>query len=126
MGKRKAPEHSLQSAVVDFWAIYGRPELVFFAVANGGARHLLVAKKLKAEGVLPGMPDIGVSLDNGRTGWMELKAPRGHLSDAQKGIARKLQRLDHYWALVKSLEDAAQVLEAWGALRKVPNFSEAP
>lgn len=35
------------------------PELaLLFAIPNGGARHIAVARKLKAEGVKAGVPDI--------------------------------------------------------------------
>lgn len=36
-----------------------RPELaLLFAIPNGGKRHVAVARKLKAEGVKAGVPDI--------------------------------------------------------------------
>jgi len=33
-----------------------------WAIPNGGARHITTAKKLKAEGVRPGVPDINVAI----------------------------------------------------------------
>ena len=116
--KRKSPEHSLQCAVMDYWYFHGRPDLRCFAIGNGELRHISVAMRLKREGVTPGVPDLCTVLDGGRTGWMELKAKSGSLSDQQKGFARMLQMHGHYWALVKSVDDAIAAWQAWGALRQ--------
>jgi hypothetical protein len=115
--KRQRPEHKLQCEVVAYWAVHGRPDLKLFAVANGELRHPSVALRLKAEGVRPGVADLCVILDGGRTGWMELKAKGGSMSDEQKGFARTVQINGHYWALVRSVDDAAYALAAWGALK---------
>lgn len=116
--KRARPEHKLQCEVIAYWAMYGRPDLKCFAVANGELRHPTVAMRLKAEGVRPGVADLCVLLDGGRTGWMELKAPRGSLSDEQKGFAASVQRLGHHWACIRSVQDAAYAFSQWGALRQ--------
>lgn len=42
------------------------PELgMLYAVPNGGDRNMLVAKKLKAEGVKPGVPDLCLPIARG-------------------------------------------------------------
>lgn len=54
-------EHREQEALFE-WTAYNEariPELaLLYAVPNGGARHPMVAAKLKAEGVKPGVPDM--------------------------------------------------------------------
>jgi len=57
----KNEEHYEQVAVIH-WALYHEnkyPELkLLYAVPNGGRRSIGVAKKLKAEGVKRGVPDL--------------------------------------------------------------------
>ena len=54
-----------------------------FAVPNGGARDAKTGKKLKAEGVKPGVPDIALVI-NGAPHFLELKTERGYLTRAQR------------------------------------------
>lgn len=90
--KRKQPEHDEQVALFE-WARMNEkkyPQLKFmFAIPNGGARHPAVARKLKAEGVKPGVPDIflPVPAPCGRTSYglfIEMKSGKNKLSQAQK------------------------------------------
>lgn len=68
-GKERAKpqqrEHIEQKAVMQ-WAQHREemiPELKnLFAVPNGGARHIVVAKRMKAEGVKRGVPDLFLAI----------------------------------------------------------------
>lgn len=64
------------------------PELtLLFAVPNGGRRDAVTGARLKAEGVMAGMPDICLPVPRNGSGalYVELKARhRGRLSEAQK------------------------------------------
>jgi hypothetical protein len=113
----RSPEHLLQCAILDYWRLCGRRDLMCFAVGNGGYRPIATAVKLKAEGVMPGVTDLVVVLENHGCGWMEVKTPKGRLSDEQIGFGRRVQALGHYWAVVRSVDEAAKVFAAWGALR---------
>lgn len=115
--KRHRPEHAFQVRLVKWLAENARPETVWFAVGNGELRHVNVALRLKAEGVKPGVPDLCFLLPEGKTGWLELKARKGTLSDAQKGFAVKAKKLDHKWSFAKTLNDAALILKYWGAIK---------
>lgn len=96
---------------------HARPDVQWFAVPNGDLRHPRVAMRLKAEGVRPGVADLCFMLPEGRTGWLELKAKRGVLSDEQKGFAARAMRLGHYWSMVRSVDEAAAVLARWDVVR---------
>lgn len=57
-----------------------------FAIPNGGQRHVLVAAKLKAEGVKAGSPDICLPVPRGgfHGFWGEMKAGRNGLTTRQQ------------------------------------------
>ena len=61
-------EHEHQVALMQ-WAVGMEseyPELRYlFSIPNGGHRHIVVAKKLKAEGVKPGVPDLFLPVPRG-------------------------------------------------------------
>jgi hypothetical protein len=103
---------------------YANPEIVYFAVGNGELRHIRVALRLKAEGVLPGVPDLCFLLPGGRTGWLELKAHRGVVSDPQLGFAAKASNLGHWWGSAKTLNTAAMILIPWGVIKPTAPFPE--
>lgn len=57
----KDSEHSHQAALMCWCAMnkHNDPRLdLLFAIPNGGERNRVVASKLKAEGVKPGVPDL--------------------------------------------------------------------
>lgn len=59
--KRNDYEHREQEALFQ-WAAINRKKYpvlsLMFAIPNGGQRHIAVARKLKQEGVKPGVPDV--------------------------------------------------------------------
>lgn len=113
----KLSEHAIQAQLVNDLTFKLRPEIVRYAIPNGGLRNPRVAMQLKAEGLLPGMPDLGFAMEEGRTNWIEMKAEKGGLSDYQWGIRRRLEALGHKWAMARSVDEALEHLAAWGALK---------
>ena len=57
--RNKQSESQLQSECVR-WFRYQYPEFknVLFAIPNGGKRNISTAKRLKSEGVVPGVADL--------------------------------------------------------------------
>ena len=51
----KSQEHQIQVAICQYLDLIKIP---YFAIANGGLRNIIVAKKLKAEGVKAGVADL--------------------------------------------------------------------
>jgi hypothetical protein len=115
--KRAQPEHRFQCEVLEYLDAFGRREFDWFAIGNGELRHPNVAKRLKAEGVKPGVADICIRKDRGQTCWLELKAKRGRQSDEQLGFEARSRRLDHPYACVKTMTEVVNVLFDWGVLR---------
>jgi hypothetical protein len=60
----KLTEHQLQTICVKWFRIKYR-QYIIFAIPNGGFRHYSTAIKLKAEGVLSGVPDLFIPIPNG-------------------------------------------------------------
>lgn len=114
---RRDAEGPIHRAVLS-WLRVVLPEAVIFHPANesrrpGRAGHVERAINA-ANGVLPGVPDIiGITF----TGpfFMEVKAPGGSLSPAQKDFRDRLAVLGcERWAVVRSIDDAKDALASWG------------
>lgn len=87
--KAKLPdmtEHQHQCAFIQ-WFEAQYPNVLIFAIPNGGQRHIGTARKLKAEGVRAGIPDLCVPKWKL---WIEMKKIKGKLSDEQIGMINYL------------------------------------
>ena len=69
------------------WFRMQYPKVVVFAIPNGGARHPIVAKKMKAEGVLRGVPDLFIPQWKL---WIEMKKDK-----TQKPTQAQLEMMDY-------------------------------
>lgn len=92
------------------------PDLAsLYAIPNGGARNVIVAAKMKAEGVKRGVPDycLAVSRDNYHGLYIELKRKRdGELSKDQRDWIERLQANGYRAVVAKGATEAwATVLE---------------
>ena len=90
------------------------PELaLLFAIPNGGKRHIAVARKLKAEGVKAGVPDI--CLPVGRGGWnalyIELKHGRNKATQAQAKWIADLSAYGNRAEVAYEFEGAKALIE---------------
>lgn len=96
--KKRPPsalEHDEQVALFKWWAMtsWSHSGVVMFAVPNGGARDKVTGARLKAEGVLAGVPDIFLAAQRGEWNglFIELKRERGgKVSEAQKAVIARL------------------------------------
>ena len=61
---------------------------------------------MKAEGLQSGVADLCIMLPGGKVAWLELKTDKGRQSIAQKGFEAKCKRLDHPYALARTLDEA--------------------
>lgn len=115
--KPRAIEHKIQVALMDYLAIAARPEIYYFAIPNQSNRHIANAARMKAEGVRAGSPDLCFLLPAGRVAWLEMKAPNGTLSAAQREFCNRAQALGHLWAMARSVDEALPHLTAWGVMK---------
>ena len=115
--KTKGPsEFQIHTAVVKHLEWRGRDGVFWFHPANGSKRSKAEAGKLKAMGVVAGVPDLIVMID-GRCHGLELKSGKGRLSDAQKVTIPNRVRAGCTVSIADNVDDAISVLAAWGAFK---------
>lgn len=112
---RNDREHQEQVALFRWAACLEaqHPELkLMYAIPNGGARHIAVARKLKAEGVKAGMPDIclPVARQTFHALYIEMKSEKGKLSSLQKEKIGMLQGAGNYACVYWDWISAARVI----------------
>lgn len=88
-------EHQEQIGFVN-WFKCTYPQYPIFAIPNGEKRAISVAKRLKAEGVVSGVPDLCIVLNDARVLWVEMKRVKSSkLSPEQKTIHANYEELGH-------------------------------
>jgi len=102
-------EHSEQVGFINWFRVQ-YPRVLIFAIPNGEKRSITVAKRLKAEGVVRGVPDLYVPAWNL---WVEMKrVSGGRLSPDQKEMITYLENIGHKVIVGKGAGDASKkVLE---------------
>ena len=90
--------------------------VLIFSVPNGGHRHPAVAAKMKATGVIKGVPDLFVPAWRL---WIEMKRTKGgSLSPDQKDVIKQLESVG-YWVIVgKGAEDAKRQISTFSSTNK--------
>lgn len=99
-------EHRLQVKCVEYFRLR-HPDMMIFAVPNGAKRNVIVARKLKAEGVLAGVPDLFVPVPRGEYGglFLEMKnGKKGRLTMNQIEVMSKLRVLGYKCEVVRDFE----------------------
>lgn len=104
---RQHLEDTFQVQVMRFLKLALDEHSFFFHVPNGGYRRINEAKRLKAMGVIAGVPDVGV-INCGRIFWLELKAPKGTASDNQLYCHRLLRQAGSPVTLCKTLDEVVE------------------
>lgn len=109
-------EHSIQSSIMLYWKLqcskFGLNECLLFAIPNGGRRDAITGKKLKDEGVRPGVPDMMLAVSqypfNGL--FIELKKVGGRLSKEQIAYLELLRSQKYYACVCYGFEDAISTI----------------
>lgn len=92
------------------WFRRNYPGVLIFAIPNGGARHPAVAMKLKATGVVKGIPDLFVPAWRL---WIEMKRQDGgRVSPEQREVMAYLtEKCGHRCVVAKGCDDAISQLK---------------
>ena len=109
VSKTSPSEHSEQVGFIN-WFRVKYPQVLIFAIPNGEKRAITVAKRLKAEGVVRGIPDLYIPAWNL---WVEMKRiSGGRLSPEQRGMIQYLEGIGQKVIVAKGAADASkQILE---------------
>jgi hypothetical protein len=107
-------EHNTQRLLVT-WFRTNYPDWanLLFAIPNGGQRSPVTAKRLKEEGVLPGVPDLFLAMPSSVSPglFIEMKTTSGRLSAAQKQRKQELEQSGYSVAVAFGYEAAKQAIE---------------
>ncbi len=119
--RQNREEERLHRQVADYLRIALGDQVLWFHVANGGARSKAEAGIFKALGVMPGVFDLcflwrsgGADNVKGSVGFIELKPPNGQLSDPQVHFDRWLLYHDIPRVVCHRVEDVDRALTEWG------------
>ena len=111
---RRKPRHiesDIQVACVS-WFRMTYPQYLCFSVPNGGARNAIVAANLKREGVLAGVADIIILIQDNIL-FVEMKTAKGQQSKLQKDFEKKVNTLGFGYVICRSLQDFVLTVENW-------------
>lgn len=113
----KQLEHKLQCACVR-WFRLQYPNVLCFAIPNGGARSALTGAMLKAEGVVAGVPDLMIAVPkNGHAGlFVEMKVKPNRPSKEQVQVIKRLEDAGYKVAVCYSFDDFVNVVNDYLAL----------
>jgi hypothetical protein len=111
--KKVQHEAILQKQVVQYLRAI-LPQSIVAAIPNGSQRTATGKPANAIAGLFPGFPDLAVVLPRGQIIFFELKSEKGRLSEAQLSVHLKLQGLNHSCAVVRSIDDVRNALNAWG------------
>lgn len=106
--KRKKPDHpesKLQQNCVT-WFRLQYPNLVLFAIPNGGKRGDIEAKIMKGEGVLAGVADLFLMYPNKEFHglFIEMKFGKGSQTDSQIDFQRKAESAGFKYEVANSFD----------------------
>ena len=112
----KNQEHHIQVAICQYLDLIKIP---YFAVPNGGMRNIIVAKKLKSEGVKAGVADLFLMLPNKIFSglFIEVKTSNGRQQESQKDFEKLAFDSGYCYELVRSLDDLIKCLETYKKIR---------
>lgn len=113
----KSIEHDEQKRLIEWWAefsaLHGIPVIALFAIPNGGERNVIVATRMKAEGVRRGVPDLFLALPKGcyHGLFIELKKPcGGKVSEHQKEYIRYLNSQNYLAIVCHGFDEAKRII----------------
>lgn len=106
----KHQESTLQTSCVK-WFRLQYPNLVIYAVPNGGTRNPAEAKRLKAEGVLAGVADLTIMLPQGKSLYIEMKIKGNKQTEHQKAFQQKAEALGYKYYVCYSFDEFKAIIE---------------
>ena len=110
--KRKNPESLIQREITQALQLRG-----LWVVRVAGQGTIQMGKGglgFLKKSEMAGFPDLLILGPEGLTAWLEVKAPQGRLSPLQRARHERMEALSHVVAVVRSPDEAINVLDANG------------
>lgn len=116
-GKSSHSEHDLQTACVNWFRMqYREYAHLLIAIPNGGQRDVRVARKLKAEGVVAGVPDLFLAVARGQSHglWIEMKNGKaGRVSEHQHYMLDALARQGYKGVVCRTFDEFREIIKSY-------------
>ncbi len=114
-GKAAQSEHALQVECLR-WLRMAHPNVLCYAIPNGAYTTKTTARKLVAEGVVHGIPDLCIPI--GKNGYnalyIEMKNGKaGRLSDHQKELIPRLQAYGNKVVVCRTMAEFRKEIEEY-------------
>jgi hypothetical protein len=110
-------EVAIHGAIVDALRRFGKSDWAWSHFPAGELRGSATGAKLKRLGLQPGWPDLILVAPGGRFHALEIKRAGGVVSDDQQAFLIWCSANDVPNAIVRTVDEALDVLGRWGALR---------
>lgn len=111
-------EHQIHASILRYLRSVLPHGWIVMHVPNGGSRNPIEGARMKALGVVAGWPDISIygggHNHGGSAFFMEVKSAKGRLSNCQHRIIDQLKDMGFPVAVVRSIEDARELVAEWG------------
>lgn len=107
-------ESELQKACVT-WFRLQYPQYLLFSVPNGGSRNAIEAKRLKAEGVIPGVADLQLLFGNGQYNslFIEMKYGKNKQSGEQVNFQLYCIKHNYKYAVCYSFDEFVSLVSKY-------------
>jgi hypothetical protein len=107
-------EHSIQAGCVK-WFRYQYPRNLIYAIPNGGLRNKVVAAKLKAEGVLSGVPDLHIPVAKKGYHGLFIEMKKDAKTEVKKGgtqdiVMESLREAGYMCAVAHSFDEFREIV----------------
>lgn len=107
-------ESDLQRLCVTWFRLaYPKLTKLLFAVPNGGYRNAIEAKRMKLEGIIPGVSDLIllIASEGYSSLCIEVKIQKGRQSTLQKEWQKEAEKAGNKYVVVRSLDDFQREIE---------------
>jgi hypothetical protein len=115
MPRRRQPEAQLQRAVIEHLRLRGSSDVFWYHIPMGGYRSRNAGAEMKSLGAKAGLPDLAF-VKAGSAKFLELKADKGSLSEAQRDVHAQLRAAGGEVQTAYDIGDALRILEGWEIL----------
>lgn len=112
----KNNEGKLQASCVQWFRFnYRAIEHLLFAIPNGGLRNIKTAKRLKAEGVVAGVPDLFLAVPTSEHCglFIEMKFGKNKPTEAQKYMMLKLENKGYRVEVVSDFDQFCNLIKQY-------------